>query len=412
MKGIIKSGQQLHFNRIFRYTFKALIFISLFGCDTFEEDSIIEAQQIDGKIDVVALSNNATIIDLKSYMTINGTVTIRITDEPKLGVIDYLAIDLLKYTPTKGIGEGKDKVAFSVSGGNQNLLFYDTLNIQILSGVADSCFFYAVQDQYSVPTDSIVFLNVMENDFICDSTATLTISNPPIFGNVEVIGTSLKYTSGIQENRDSLVYKVTGSDPSKTTYASVTIDVGNCIVQLQDDYQYYDLGIVELKFLVLSNDMLCNKTVTASVKEQPQFGTAVFDSDNFLSYFPDKDSTYTDSLVYEVCYTGGCKQARVFFDIIGSDCNTVQALDDTFNLADTTLTSFIFFDVLDNDTYCNDVALELLAVPVNGLASVENNQIKYLPDSSVVESDSFTYRLCSLSDTTQCDAGEVSIIGN
>jgi hypothetical protein len=415
MKNVKKIQKQLFVNYLKMATHLIIMFLMVFliSCDTLKEDSIIEAKLINERVDITALSKNVTIIDLKTAMVINGAVTINVTTKPKLGSIENLGNDLLKYTPSIDIESGADNLVFSVSGKDQNFLFSDTVNIQIISQVADSCFFYAIMDKYTVPTDTVTFLNVLNNDFICDSSAVVSISNPPVSGTAQVVGRVIEYTSGLFENTDSLIYKVTSAnDPTKITYASVVINVGNCIVELGNDDFYYDLGIVELKFLVLDNDELCNKEITASIATQPKYGIASFDNNNFLSYLPNRDSTYRDSLMYKVCYSGGCRQAKVTFDIVGTGCQTLTALDDTYDLADTTLTSAIFFDVLANDTFCNEVLLNLISQPTKGVASIQNNQIRYEADSSVVQNDSFQYKICDLNDSSNCDQAIVNILWN
>lgn len=386
--------------------------IYLFSCDTFEEDSIVEANPLQDPVDITVLAQNSTILDLKSVISVNAPVSVSVTQEPKNGTLEYLGNDLLKYEPIVTINSGTDVIAFSVFGTNQNFLFSDSIRIAIIPHSNDSCLFLALEDRYVVPSDTTSLFNVLENDLICDSLVFLEIAKFPQFGTVRVVNNGMEYTSGSQETIDNFVYTVSTSADSAVTSALVSIDIGGdgCAVEIRDDFFYYNLNVQSVFFDVLSNDNTCDEQVTTQIAVQPKFGTAFFDNRNLLAYTAFNDSTYTDSLIYEVCASGICDQATATFDIVASfECGFLVADDDVYDLSDTTSMAGYSLDVLLNDSYCEEIQLSLLNLPNHGTAEIVDNLILYDPDSSDVQSDNFVYQLCNI-DSSRCDPAFVEII--
>ncbi|MEM1405481.1 MAG: hypothetical protein AAGG59_01805 [Bacteroidota bacterium] len=387
--------------------------ILMFSCDTFEEDSIAEATPLEQTADITVIAQNSTILDLKSVISINAPVSISITQEPKMGTLEYLGDDLLKYKPSSNVTSGLDIIGFSVFGDAQNFLFSDSVRIEIIPSSTDSCLFTALEDRYVVAADTVALLDVLENDLICDSLISLDIVKFPEFGSVRLVNNRVEYASGSNETLDTFVYTVSTDLDSAVTSALVTVDIGGngCAVVINDDFFHYNLDVPNAFFDVLYNDNTCGEEVSPIIITQPKFGTASFDDRNLMTYTAFKDSTYMDSLVYEVCLSGTCGRATATFDVIASfECGYLIAEDDIYDLSDTTFMTAYSLDVLLNDTYCEDIAVSLLDYPVNGSATIVNNLILYDPDSTVIVSDSLVYQLCNL-DSSRCDPAMVSVIG-
>lgn len=385
----------------------------MFSCDTFEEDSIAEANPLEEPADITVVAQNSTVLDLKSVISINASVSITVTQEPKLGSIEYLGNDLLKYQPANNVSSGSDIIGFSVFGFDQNFLFADSVGISIVTPSTDTCLFIALEDRYVVPADTVTLFDVLGNDFICDSSISLDIVKFPQYGHVRLINNNVEYISGSNETIDAFVYTVSSDLDSAVTSAVVTVDIGGngCSVVINDDFFQYNLDVPNVFFDVLLNDNTCDEDISPRIITQPKFGTASFDDRNLITYTAFTDSTYMDSLVYEVCLSGICDSATATFNVTASfECGFLIAEDDIYDLSDTTAMNVYSLEVLLNDTYCEEIAISLLNHPVNGNAIISNNLILYDPDSTVIVSDSLIYQLCN-SDSSRCDPAIVSIIG-
>ena len=130
----------------------------------------------------------------------------------------------------------------------------------------------------------------------------------------------------------------------------------------------------------------------------PNNGSATF-SENNIVYTPDKDFTGNDSLQYTINDSdGNSSSANILFNVKASPVISLQANND---IATTYQDAEKVIDVLVNDTG-NQINIQSNTQPENGVVSIENNKLKYVPNNGFSGNDSFQYTIAD-------SDGEISI---
>jgi hypothetical protein len=183
---------------------------------------------------------------------------------------------------------------------------------------------------------------------------------------------------------------------------------------------------IENQFLVIdalaNDDFGTNEPGTFQITTAPSNGTAVIhdndtpddSSDDFIVYTPDSSFVGLDTLAYQICDNfGACSNAFIYIEIL----RAVRANDDTVRVPKN-LPAVI--NVLENDIFGgngpSEVPIQIVSVPTNGVAVVDNNGtpedptddvILYTPDADFIGMDTFVYQICDTAGL--CDTASVLI---
>jgi hypothetical protein len=141
----------------------------------------------------------------------------------------------------------------------------------------------------------------------------------------------------------------------------------------------------------------------------PQFGRIYFNKTGILIYKADSTKAEgIENLIYKVLNTDSKKDKRDTLKIIiSSDISKIPcnagAIPDFFSVK---LNTSAILNVLKNDRFCNTIldstTLEIIEKPVFGLATIENNRVKYSPKIGSEIDDFFLYRICTVGTNPVC----------
>ncbi|MCP4520393.1 MAG: hypothetical protein GY827_01640, partial [Cytophagales bacterium] len=133
-----------------------------------------------------------------------------------------------------------------------------------------------------------------------------------------------------------------------------------------------------------------------------------------IEYKPLKNFFGKDSLLYQVCGTGGaCDVAYVVFEISPVD-DKIVATNDTITTDEETEISFdVTLNDFDIDGTIDISSLEIIQDPLQSiLVNFTDGKLVYTPKDNFVGSDFLTYKVCSVSPNTVCDTATVYITVN
>jgi hypothetical protein len=177
-----------------------------------------------------------------------------------------------------------------------------------------------------------IALDVTSNDLLCgDSTLAKveiykpTNTFPPYHGTASVQGNLVSYTPGAGfDGEDQVIYKVYHTqDTSKYGFATVYFKKSPaCEFQPLNDFFTLRLDSIQsdtAHLPVFANDVLCATPIN-------QYAFSILDDGHVGATRPGPPITYefpavitqsyTDSLVYQLCRNGDCKQAKVYISVI------------------------------------------------------------------------------------------------
>ncbi len=150
--------------------------------------------------------------------------------------------------------------------------------------------------------------------------------------------------------------------------------------------------------------------LTTTILRAPSNGSAnVVDGDG-ITYIPDGNFEGQDTLEYIICdASNACDTAQVIIDVAFGDMPPVAG--DDFELITEDIPAN--FAVLINDTDVNGDVLQISAIaisPLQGVATIQGDQINYVPNPNYTGSDQFDYVVCDQTNPTPlCDTGTVFI---
>lgn len=396
-----------------------LIMVIMSNCDTLEDDAIEPVTVLSSGQGKAVLDGQSTVFDLKSSLAISVPVKTEIVRQPSFGVLADYGDGLFKYTADENAAGKQDIIGFTVSDLGDRVLVADSIIIDIVDQLPDSCQIIALPDLVFALTDSVYQIDVLANDLICDSLRPVAINvvRAPSFGTAQVVNNEVVYQSISASQPDEFVYEVISiKDSLSSSLASVTILplVDSCVWQLNDDFFDYDSITGGQRFEVLANDELCNASdFQISVAQGPTKGQAFFDDNYSLNFtlFDTYPAGDTDSLVYEVCVNNQCKTAVVRFSLFPGSCNDLSLNDDYFEYQ--AINQNQIFEVLMNDQLCNTdsaFAISVIEQPFGGQAFFDANySLNYLYSSGIV--DSLKYQVC-IGGTCQSATVRLSLVNN
>lgn len=158
-------------------------------------------------------------------------------------------------------------------------------------------------------------------------------------------------------------------------------------------------------FVAFDSKNLLSKTLgftSLKVESSPKFGILTFNKNGLLIYKADSTKAEGEELlIYKALNTDSRKDKRDTLKIIiissldKIPCNA-GTIPDFFTVKLNTTT---ILNVLKNDRFCNAIldstTLQIVANPLFGAATVEQNRVKYIPKSGSENDDFFLYRVCT-----------------
>ncbi|EAY26584.1 Ig-like domain-containing protein [Microscilla marina] len=380
------------------------------------------AQAFPGSSVVIDLIKNDKITTSSNVSLLQGYL--------KRGSAKFIKQGMVLYTPNDSTGT--DTLAYTVCPPGQPC---DTAAVKITisaDSITRPCF-GAVPDIAQTTLGKSVEVFVLQNDRLCDSTASDTsnlkkvveIVESPKNGsaNVTVGGISLTYLpqSGFK-GVDQLIYGVRNASTNNYLgYGVVTIFVGDSTVNPQDTTTHcvpkamndnYTISGDSLpangKYVylnVLSNDTLCNDSLNKIILNNGGLNTPpVFENNQLKVKLYPSDSTVI--LQYGLTKNGNTVSQATVSIRIQKPCQ-LQAVSDSAQVSNVPPSGqWMTIDVLANDHLCSVAASNISKniVQQNTNAYFEGNNLKVFVDTSK-QTFTVTYKITNTSNgqTSQTD---------
>ncbi|TRX58260.1 hypothetical protein FNH22_14475 [Fulvivirga sp. M361] len=430
----MKTIKNPNFKNSLKYSFLFIILIvliSVYGCDTFEEDALSSDNGVElSSGDIKVLANSSSVIDFNRIVKTQETVSVKITDEPDNGEFKNVENNLFSYKPDEDFLEGKDAVGFDVIDTDDKVIKSGTIDIVVSQDKSDfPCAIFALEDNAVLTNGQMVTVDVLANDILCNvSLADLEVSivkTPGVGEEADIKDKKLRFFPGSGFEFATLVYKVNRvNEPDSGSYGivNIAVEAPACEFEAKDDVYNYTLpldGQTALEVDILVNDILClngSAPDAVSIVETTKFGDAAIQQGNRLVYWPNlSKGTYSDSLVYQVCKDQDCDRAKVTFNFTSSQCE-FEAKDDVYNyylpLAPSATDPWgdLEVDILVNDLLClgdsEPDIVRIIEAAKFGPADILQNKLYYFYDATKGPySDSMTYEVCK---NQNCDIATVT----
>jgi len=330
------------------------------------------------------------------------TVSLRISLNPKSGIVNILANGTIDYLPNNGFA-GLDSFIYRICDSGFPVTC-DTA-IVFVNVVDNNVAIVANPDMAQTVANNQVIIPVLTNDFDPDGsidTLSLAITKQPLNGTVTIqpTGAITYHPKNGYFGIDSLIYRICDNGPIVTCdTAIVYINIVNnniAIVANPDKVLTNENKQVEIP--VLTNDYdpdgLIN-ILSLAITEQPAHGNITIQPNGIISYIPDNGFIGNDEFIYRICDNGpvvSCDTALVTISVVINI--PPVALNDTVNGVNGISN---IWDVAQND-YDLDDGLDSTSVKIindanHGTVSVDHTTglISYVSDNCFFGIDSFTY---------------------
>jgi hypothetical protein len=310
-----------------------LIFVS---CDSLENDVSPEVPDVNiGNNEIRILPNGTAYIDLYSMVRAAGNVRLDISSQPTRGELSEISKGFLQYSPYSSFKSGKDSFRFSIYSMQNTLLTTDSITIILETDTTNlPCGYYAVNDfVYDIgDVDGPVSVDVTHNDFLCGDSTKVRVeiyrpdnTFPPYHGSATIQGNDITYFAGAGfQGFDKVFYKVYHEDDTSVySFAVVYFEkTPPCEFLPQNDRFTLNLDSIQtdtVHLAVFANDMLCSTSInqyTFSILDDGHVGTTRPGPPIMYGLPAVITQSYTDSLAYQLCRNGDCKQAKVYINVI------------------------------------------------------------------------------------------------
>ena len=341
-------------------------------------------------------------------------VTIDSTLLPLNGLVSLENNEII-FTPTIDF-TGIDSISYIIcDGGTPSLC--DTALIHIEVGNSSPI---ASDDTATTPSNTSILIPVQDNDLDTESGNLITLIDSlklPLNGQVTISGNDLLYIPNLNfTGIDRFDYILCDNgNPQKCSQATVTIAITNNPPIAINDTINTTINIpinaeVQLNDIDIENGILITMLDNSHL---PMNGLLTLDGDNII-YTPALSFNGTDQFNYVICDNGSpslCDTATVIVAI----GNTYPiAVNDTTSINSNTPVNI---DVLNNDFDPDGglliVTIDSTMLPLNGLVTVENNEIIFTPISGFTGIDSISYIICDGGTPSLCDTALIHIeVGN
>ena len=336
----------------------------------------------------------------------NGTATIDSTD------------NTITYTPNSTF-VGCDLFSYVIcdTGG-----LCDTAFVQIGVGATDCLNLppLAQNDAATTDEDAPVTIEVLDNnsdpdtDPIDDPLVVTFVSDPTNGTATLNPDGTVTYTPDAGFNgTDQFIYVVCDSGtPQLCDTASVTITINAVAdsVLAQPDIAYTNVND-QVDIDVLDNDFGEDISIT-EISVAPDNGIATILSGE-ITYIPATDFVGTDYFIYEICNPDGICDTTLVTVIVLPDSLTNLPPYAVNDVDSTGVNTEVCLNVLANDSDPlggNIIFINSFTEPANGVVfQTDDSTFCYLPDTSFVGVDTFTYVICDDGTPTLCDTATVVI---
>lgn len=327
-----------------------------------------------------------------------GALTAAVVQTTSRGTLVLNPNGTFNYTPNANFF-GTDSFIYKANNGtidsNQARV---TINVTAVNDLP-----IGVANSYSVNEDTTLTVNVangvLSNDTDADGdTLAVVVATQPTHGSLTLNSNgSFSYTPTAQYNgADSFTYTISdGSGNSTPVQVSLTITaVNDPPVAVADTYSVNEDSVLNIAVAqgVLVNDSdIESSPLTAKIVTQPTSGTVTLNANGSFTYTPNANFFGTDSFTYKSS-DGSVDSTAVGVTI------TVVDQPDPPNAVDDVVTVVVngtLLDVLKNDI-ANAGSSQVLNIQsftqgASGVVTLENNQLRYVPRSGFVGTDTFTY---------------------
>lgn len=301
---------------------------------------------------------------------------------------NYVGSDSFEYTIDDGLDES-DPVTVTFTIGNAAPVAYSD--------------FYTLTKNVALETDAP---GVLLNDYDPEElTITAVLEDEPEHGDID-LNSDGSFTFTPDNNYvgdDSFTYRVSdGNSSSAPQVVALTIKNSNSAPVADDDTYTMPHDTDIERTTILDNDTDADfDQLWVALVSGPAHGTLILKPDGFFRYVPDADYDGTDSFDYQL-YDGTptSNTATVTITITNEapvaedDWYSIDAVAET-EIGETT-------GVLYNDSDQDDIpTVVLVSGPTYGTLDLnDNGSFSYTPGGSYAGSDSFTYELQDVSNTS------------
>ncbi len=360
-----------------------------------EDDMVSANEETEVIIDV--LSND---VDIEDDI---DSCSIRILTTPEHGMAIVMSnpdCGKISYLPTDNY-LGTDQFIYQISdkaGLTGQAVVYITINNTPDEPVAND-------DNYSIPEDSILIMNVLLNDMDADNdidSAKLSIIEQPGYGTLEIANNRIIYVPASNYyGTDQFKYQMCDStNLCDSAYVYINITPVNDPPVAVDDYgsttnQPVDINVAENDIDVDGNlDLFSILVITP-----PQHGSyQVGNGTGQVTYTPfDVDYYGSDHFVYRICDTqGACDTATVFLEIISGNVAPVTQPDYIVTNEDTPVNISPALNDSDPNDNLDLTSVTIAKHPENGTATLDTGtgQINYEPSFNFNGNDTIVYSIC------------------
>ena len=345
-----------------------------------------------------------SIADLSPYAGEVVLIRFRLLTDITIGrfgwVVDDISITNTKYVLSNFGNIRNGEYDFETFIENPTIIGLDIIN-HTVETQADTLI--------STENAGISFVNVQVNDIDPDSpadTLVTSILHEPSNGIASVINKdSISYTpNGGFSGLDTLIYEVcdiAGACESDTVFVFIN-EVNKAPIAVTD-FLTIDENTLNSIIDVQANDSDpdgIGDTLTTSILEFPMHGAAVVVDKDSIRYTPEADYFGLDTLLYQVCDTSMLCASDTVFIIINEMNEAPIAVTDFLVIDGNTLNSII--DVQANDSDPNGegdtLVTFILAAPMHGTAVVvDEDSIRYTPETNYFGLDTIVYQVCDTS---------------
>ncbi|MDA0658164.1 MAG: Ig-like domain-containing protein [Planctomycetota bacterium] len=343
-----------------------------------------------------------------------GTLTASVVQTTSRGTLVLSPNGTFNYTPNANFF-GADSFIYKANNGTIDSNHARvTINVTAVNDLP-----VGVANSYSVSEDTTLAVNVangvLSNDTDADGdTLAVAVATQPANGSLILNSNgSFSYTPTAQfSGADSFTYTISdGTGNSTPVQVSLTVTaVNDAPVAVADTYSVNEDAVLNIAQPqgVLANDTDAEGSpLTATVVTQPTNGTVLLNANGSFTYTPKANFFGSDSFTYRA-NDGSLDSAAATVTItIADQPDPPSAVDDTASV----VVTGALIDVLKNDV-ANAGNNQLLTIQsftqgASGVVTLENNQLRYVPRSGFVGTDTFTYVTQNASGLS--DSGSVTV---